>query len=103
VPGFGAEFGASLGQAHDRHVLKKVHAALAPGGRVAIVEFTPNEDRVSPPAPAAFVMNMLANTEAGDVYTASEMTEMLRKAGFASCELHPLPPTPQTAIVAKKQ
>ena len=83
--------------------LKKVHAALVPNGTVAIVEFTPNEDRVSPPAPAAFVMNMLANTEAGDVYTASEMKEMLGEAGFSSCELHPLPPTPQTAILAKKQ
>jgi ubiquinone/menaquinone biosynthesis C-methylase UbiE len=82
--------------------LKKVHGALAPNGRVAIVEFTPNEDRVSPPAPAAFVMNMLANTEAGDVYTASELNEMLREAGFSSCEVHPLPPTPQTAIVATK-
>lgn len=83
--------------------LKKVHAALAPNGTVAIVEFITNEDRVTPPAPAAFVMNMLANTEAGDVYTAREMKEMLREAGFSSCELHPLPPTPETAIVAKKQ
>jgi ubiquinone/menaquinone biosynthesis C-methylase UbiE len=90
------------GQATIGKFLKKAHGALAPGGRVAMVEFTPNEDRVSPPAPAAFVMNMLANTEAGDVYTASEMKEMLREAGFSSCEVHPLPPTPQTAIVATK-
>jgi hypothetical protein len=47
-------------------------------------------------------MNMFTNTEAREVYTAIEMKEMLREAGFSSCELHPLPPTPQTAIVAKK-
>jgi 2-polyprenyl-3-methyl-5-hydroxy-6-metoxy-1,4-benzoquinol methylase len=82
--------------------LRKVHEALAPNGRVAIIEFTPNEDRVSPPAAAAFVMNMLANTQGGDVYTAREMNEMLRVAGFAFSQAHPLPPTPQTVIVARK-
>ena len=46
-------------------LLGKVHTALAPGGRIVIVEFVPNEDRVSPPMPAAFVMNMLVNTEGG--------------------------------------
>ena len=30
-------------------LLKKVHAALAPGGQAAIVEFVPNDDRVTPP------------------------------------------------------
>ncbi|RYD64949.1 MAG: class I SAM-dependent methyltransferase, partial [Verrucomicrobiaceae bacterium] len=33
--------------------LRKVHAALRPGGRVAIVEFVPNPDRITPPAAAA--------------------------------------------------
>ena len=36
--------------------LRKVHASLNEGGRVAILEFVPNEDRVSPPIPAAFAM-----------------------------------------------
>src|SRR6185312_1568283 len=35
-------------------LLKKVHAALRPGGRAATLEFVPNEDRVSPPIPASF-------------------------------------------------
>jgi SAM-dependent methyltransferase len=82
--------------------LKKVYSALAANGRIAIVEFTPNDDRVSPPAPAAFVMNMLVNTQGGDVYTATEMKAMLRDAGFSACEFHALLPTPQTAIVATK-
>jgi len=34
-------------------LLKKVHAVLRPGGRAATLEFVPNEDRVSPPMPAA--------------------------------------------------
>ena len=82
--------------------LKKVHTALAPKGRVVIVEFVPNDDRVSPPVPALFALNMLANTTAGDVYTVSEHLAMLSEVGFPDCEVRQLPPTPHTAIVAIK-
>ena len=34
-------------------LLKKVHSALRTGGRAATLEFVPNEDRISPPMPAA--------------------------------------------------
>ena len=50
-------------------LLKKVRAALKPGGRVAALEFVPNEDRVSPPMAASFSLTMLATTTAGDAYT----------------------------------
>ena len=83
--------------------LRKVHEALAPGGRVVIVEFAPNDDRVTPPSSASFVLNMFANTPGGDAYTVSEHLEMLRSAGFSAGEVHALPPSPQTAIVAVKQ
>ena len=56
---------------------RKAHAALRSKGRLAIVEFVPNEDRVGPPIAASFVMNMLAMTEGGNAYTASEYREML--------------------------
>jgi ubiquinone/menaquinone biosynthesis C-methylase UbiE len=82
--------------------LKKAHAALAARGRIVVVEFAPNDDRVSPPVTAAFVMNMFALTQGGDAYTASELVGMLRNAGFSSCEVHALPPTPQTAIIATR-
>ena len=83
--------------------LKKMHRAMAPKGRIVVVEFAPNEDRVSPPIPASFVLNMFANTPAGDAYSFSEYQEMLRAAGFSGCEVHPLPPTPQLAIVGIKE
>ena len=82
--------------------LKKVHAALAPKGRIVIVEFVPNDDRVSPTVPALFALNMLANTTAGDVYTFSEHRAMLSEAGFPDCQAQQLSPTPHTAIVATK-
>jgi ubiquinone/menaquinone biosynthesis C-methylase UbiE len=82
-------------------ILRKAHAALKPGGRAVTVEFIPNEDRVSPPAPAAFSMIMLGNTRAGDAYPYSEYDKMFRKAGFTLNELR-RSPGPQSFIISKK-
>jgi ubiquinone/menaquinone biosynthesis C-methylase UbiE len=81
-------------------LLKKVRAALTDDGRIAIVEFVPNDDRVSPPLPAMFAYVMLATTPAGDAYTFAEFERMLREAGFTRIERRPLDPTPQSAIIA---
>lgn len=83
-------------------LLRKVHAALADGGRALALEFVPNEDRVSPPIPAAFSMMMLGGTPGGDAYTFSELERMFRNAGFAEVEQHPLPASPQQVIIARK-
>ncbi len=82
--------------------LRKVYAALLPGGRVAIVEFVPNPDRVTPPGAAAFSLTMLGTTPEGDAYTFVEYEGMLKEAGFASAEQHPLPPSMSTAVIAAK-
>jgi SAM-dependent methyltransferase len=80
-------------------LLKKVRAALKPGGRVATVEFVPNEDRISPPMAAAFSMMMLGSTEGGDAFTFKELDAMLRDAGFGESTAQPL--GPQTLILTK--
>ena len=82
--------------------LRRVHAALAPGGRVVIPEFIPNEDRVSPPDAATFALVMLATTPAGDAFTYAEYDAMLRNAGFPGSTLHELPMVPQRGIVAAR-
>lgn len=81
--------------------LKRVHGALRSGGRVVIVEFVPNEDRVSPPPAAGFSLVMLGTTPEGDAYTFGEYQEMLTAAGFRDAALHPLPPTAESAVVAR--
>ena len=83
-------------------LLRKCHAALRENGRVAIVEFVPNPDRVSPPDAATFSLVMLVSTERGDAYTFAELEQMLQEARFTSIEQHPLPPGVSTAIVAAK-
>lgn len=80
--------------------LRRVHDALRPGGRVVIVEFVPNEDRVTPPATASFSLVMLGSTPEGDAYTFAEYQKMLGEAGFHSPELHGLPPTLESAVIA---
>ncbi len=83
-------------------LLAKVRAALKPGGRAVILEFVPNEDRVSPPVAAQFSLTMLASTPAGDAYTFSEHQRMLRNAGYSSVENHPLPPTFFNVVIGTK-
>lgn len=83
-------------------LLRKVHAALKPGGKALTLEFVPNEDRVSPQIPAAFGVVMLANTDAGDVYTFAEYERMARNAGFAKSTLHAVPDMPQSVVASEK-
>jgi hypothetical protein len=65
-----------------------------------IVEFVPNDDRVSPPDAARFALVMLATTPAGDAYTFAEYEGMLKRAGFESAVWHELPPTPARVVIA---
>ena len=67
--------------------MRKVHAALKPGGRAAIAELVPNPDRVTPPTAAAFSLMMLATTPAGDAYTFADLESISNNAGFARVEL----------------
>lgn len=83
-------------------ILKKAHAALTPGGRVAVVDFVPNEDRVSPPGSAIFSMTMLLGTAKGDAYIFPEHRDMLEQAGFTSIQEQKLDPSPQTLITGTK-
>ena len=64
-------------------LLGKAHDALAPHGRVAIHEFSLNEDHASPVPGALFSVNMLVNTADGRSYTPKEMKSWLRSAGFS--------------------
>jgi 2-polyprenyl-3-methyl-5-hydroxy-6-metoxy-1,4-benzoquinol methylase len=81
-------------------LLTKLRRAMTPGGTIAVVEFVPNEDRVSPPIAAAFSLQMLGGTEHGEAYTFSDLDGMLADAGFSNRRAQPLVPTPQTLVTA---
>lgn len=98
VPNFLHHFNA----ADCVRLLKKAQAALRPGGTVAIVEFVPNPDRITPPTAAGFSLIMLATTPEGDAYTFAEYSDMLAQAGFQPPTLHSLPASLNVAVVARK-
>ncbi len=81
-------------------VLRKVHAALAPGGRAVTLEFVPNDDRVTPPEAATFSMIMLGSTPHGDAYTFAEFDRMFRNAGYKKSEHFRQPPAPESIIIS---
>lgn len=87
VTGFVHHFDAETNTA----LLRKVRNALAPRGLIAVLEFVPNEDRISPPEPAQFALTMLGATPSGDVYTFSEFEEMFERAELLEPTLHELP------------
>lgn len=114
----GSAFDAGLGSGYDvvlltnflhhfdtstcEGLLRKIHAALKPDGRVITLEFIPNEDRVSPPMAAAFSMMMLGSTPHGDAYTFPEFDRMFRNAGFSKNDLHQIPPSIEQVIVSHR-
>jgi len=83
-------------------LMRRVHAALKPGGKAVTLEFIPNEDRVTPPTAAAFSLNMLVGTDAGDAYTFSEYEKMFGKAGFAKTSMHSVTGMPQQVLISGK-
>lgn len=97
VPNFLHHFDAPTNTA----LLEKLRRAMTPGGTIAIVEFVPNDDRVSPPIPAAFSLQMLGATESGEAFTFRDLDAMLERAGFSDRQAHALDPSPQTLVRAR--
>jgi SAM-dependent methyltransferase len=120
LPGsaFDVDFGANSGEGYDlalipnffhhfdpptnEKLMRKIHAALAPGGRAVTVEFVPNEARDEPPQSVTFALVMLASTASGDAYTFAEYEKMFANAGFSRSELLQLPMAFEQVIVSYK-
>ncbi|MET0752177.1 MAG: class I SAM-dependent methyltransferase [Pyrinomonadaceae bacterium] len=86
----------------NEKLLRKIYDSLAADGKVLTLEFIPNDDRISPPAEAAFSLIMLSSTPSGDAYTFAELKQMFQNAGFSKSEHHPLPEMPQHLVISSK-
>jgi SAM-dependent methyltransferase len=73
----------------NRRLFRKAAEALEPGGRIAVIDFIMDEDRVAPREGALFALNMLVSTEAGDTYTEREVRDWLVEAGFLRASRRP--------------
>ena len=71
-----------LGVERSRALLRRTHAALAPGGTIAIAEFLVDADRRGPTGALIFAVNMLVNTQSGGTYSFEEIADWLTEAGF---------------------
>lgn len=83
-------------------LLGKASKLLSPDGRLYVVEFVPDEDRISPPEPAAFAFWMVATTPHGDAFTLADYDAMARDAGFSGVTGRRLRPTPETLVEFKR-
>ena len=72
-----------LGPAENQDLLRRVHAALGPGGRVVVQDFLVDPDGTSPAHAALFALNMLVGTPAGSTYSEDDYTAWLQAAGYA--------------------
>lgn len=75
----------------NRALMRKIHAALAPGGRVMIKDHVTDESGTSPAPAAIFSIAMLLFTRGRD-YAFAEIRDWLLAAGFARVEADVLPP-----------
>ena len=80
----------SLSPDENIALFKKASRALNAQGVLTVIDFIPDEDRVNRIFPLVFSINMLLQTEKGDVYSFSEFNEMLAKAGFEEVTLFQL-------------
>ena len=91
----------SEGETHGKELLRKSYAALRPGGKLLIAEYVPNDARTGPAMPLLFGLNMLLQTEEGNVFTLREYRTWLKAAGFRKVATIPVPP-PTSVILATK-
>ena len=75
------------GRKHNQELYRRVHKALARGGRIGIRDVVMEPCRTRPLAGALFAINMLVGTETGGTFTFEEFAEDLRSAGFVDPEL----------------
>ena len=71
----------------NRRLFRKIHASLAPGGRVLIRDMVMDDSRTRPVSGALFAINMLVGTSQGGTFTFRELREDLRAAGFSGVQL----------------
>jgi len=79
-------------------LLKKIHSSLNPGGAMIVSEWMLNDDKTGPVPSAMMGLNMIIETNGGRNYSFTEISEMLKKAGFENIEKRPLAGPAQIAI-----
>ena len=72
-------------------LIRKVFAALNPGGQIVLRDFVLDPDRAGPPEAAIFALQMLLATESGGLDTRADWDRWLTEAGFLPAQEIALP------------
>jgi SAM-dependent methyltransferase len=84
-------------------LLRRVHAVLRPGGRVAVLGFTTDDGAPADNYHAHLLeVLMLAWTEGGELHSTQAYRNMLRAAGFRDPQAHHRPGLPLRAVLATR-
>ena len=73
-------------------LLRRAFEALAPGGRIYVLDMMTDETRTAPRFSALFAVNMALTSEHGWVFSRSDLEQWMTTAGFGDFECRPLPP-----------
>jgi ubiquinone/menaquinone biosynthesis C-methylase UbiE len=91
----------SEGEKWGKKLIKKSHRAITENGQLLIAEMVPDDNRSGAVMPLLFGLNMILNTEEGDVFTMREYREWLKGAGFRRVTTIDAP-APSPLILATK-
>jgi SAM-dependent methyltransferase len=86
-------------ESRNRQLIRKIHGALRPGGRVMIKDHILDETMTRPAAGAIFSILMLLTNEGRD-YAFHEVREWLSGAGFGDVREEVLPPPMTSSLVS---
>lgn len=87
----------------NQDVVRRAHAALAPGGMLIVKDFLLDSGRVGPAYGLIFALQMLLHTAAGDTYTIDDVAAWTDAAGFPPGRLVDLTPQSRLWIVERKR
>jgi C-methyltransferase len=84
-------------------LLRRLHDALVPGGRLAINDFMAAGSPAQEPFPFLFSVMMLTWTREGEAYPLATYQRLLDEAGFGRVEAHPGMGMPSTVLIAERE
>jgi SAM-dependent methyltransferase len=91
-----------FGEAANRHLLGRLHGALAPGGRLAVVDVIADR-RPRPRWVALYELGLALRTASGRVHPLAAYLDWLRDAGFEPPERHRLVDQDQAVLLVTRK
>ena len=91
----------SEGAENSRALIRRIHRALRQGGKLVIADLLPDERRSQATVPLLFGVNMLVNTDEGDVFTLGEYRQWLEADGFGDVRTVEVPSVSPVIVATK--